>query len=282
MLYRIYLAARNNERSDYYKNKILGEYPDSEFAQLIRNPDAAEEMNSKKSEVELFYAGVYEVYHASDYAESYRLSNQGLKKFGKSDYADKFEFIRAMSQGKLSGIDTLEKGLKMVVAKYPKSEVTPLAQDILKSIDRQKNPVKLNENAPSEIQNDTFTVNFDAEHYIFAIVPDNVQIVEGFKTNVTNFNTIFYSEKNLTMSSTLFGDKKQLIIIKSFPNAREAQLYYENVAADKDVFRGDVKRDLVEIYPILPSNIAFLYQKKSAESYKVFYLDQFKKLKQTN
>lgn len=282
ILYRVYLAARNDERTQYYRNKILNEYPDSEFAQLIRNPELAEEMSAQKSEVEQFYTGVYHAYQSASYSESYRKADQGLKDFGKSDYADKFEFIRAMSRGRLAGIDTLEKDLKMMVARHPKSELTPLAQDVLKSIDAKKNPVKMSQDAPKETPNDTFTVNFDAEHYVFAIVPDNAKMVEDFKSRVATFNNVFYSEKKLAISATLFGDKKQLVIIKPFPNAQEAQTYFENLSKDADVFKDQLKRDLVEMYPILPSNVAFLYQKKSAEAYKLFYADQFKKLKQAN
>jgi hypothetical protein len=125
-------------------------------------------------------------------------------------------------------------------------------------------------------------VNFDAEHYVFAIVPDNKKLVDAFMTSVNNFNNLFYTSKKIGLTSTLFGKDKQIILFKSFPNAKEAVSYYENLTTDNDVFTGEVRRDLIEIYPILPSNIAFLYQKKSAESYKLFYADQYKKLKATN
>src|SRR5688572_32199384 len=52
MQYRIYQAAKDQPNADKFKNKILNEYPDSEFAQLIKNPEFAENMNAEKSEVE--------------------------------------------------------------------------------------------------------------------------------------------------------------------------------------------------------------------------------------
>jgi tetratricopeptide (TPR) repeat protein len=282
MQYRMYQAARDQPNADKYKNKILNEYPESEFAQLIKNPEFAETMNAEKSEVEKFYGGTYDAYKASNYSEAYSKARQGLSQYGKSDFADKFEFIKAMSLGKLKGIDTLEQQLKMMVAKYPSSEVTPLANDVLASIKNYKSPVKLKENTPSQMPNDTFTVNFDAEHYIFAIVPDNKKFVDAFTTSVNNFNTLFYTSKKISLTANLFGKDKQIILFKAFPNGKEALSYYENLMADNDVFTGEVKKDMIEMYPILPSNIAFLYQKKSAESYKLFYADQFKKLKASN
>ena len=55
--------------------------------------------------------------------------------------------------------------------------------------------------------------------------------------------------------------------------------YYEYLLADVDVFKGDIKKDVVQVYAILPENIALLYQKKSADSYKIFFEDNYKKLK---
>src|SRR5258706_7675596 len=38
-LYRIYLAVDDSAKRDYYKNILLNQYPESEYAALIRNPD---------------------------------------------------------------------------------------------------------------------------------------------------------------------------------------------------------------------------------------------------
>ncbi|MEI8137953.1 MAG: tetratricopeptide repeat protein, partial [Bacteroidota bacterium] len=60
ILYRTNLADKNKPRADYYKEKILSEFPDSEFALIIKNPSYASEANSKQSEVESFYILVYQ------------------------------------------------------------------------------------------------------------------------------------------------------------------------------------------------------------------------------
>ena len=150
---------------------------------------------------------------------------------------------------------------------------------MLLSIKKQKNPELFKPKEPGQAKADTFSLNFDAEHFIVAIVPDEKKIVDGFKNNVANFNNIFFSDKKYAISGNLFGDKQQIVVIKTFPNAKDAMSYFENLIADTDVFKGDVKRELVEIYPILPENVPYLYQKKSAASYKLFFEDNYKKLK---
>ncbi len=277
VLYRIYLGEKKQDKSDYYKDKILNEFPDSEFALLIKNPNSAVELNAKKSEVETFYLTVYQAYQSNDYNQSYLLSSEGVSKFGKNDYLPKFEFIKALSYGKIKGIDSMEFSLKLVVANYPQSEITPLANDILLSIKKQKNPDMFKPTEPGQIPTDTFAVNFDGEHFFIAIVPDDPKIANAFKSNVDAFNTKFYATKSFNLNSNLFGNNQQLVILKSFTNAQEIMTYLESFLNDKDIFKDEVKRDMVTIFPILAGNLPFLFKKKNIESYRLFYLDNYKK-----
>lgn len=280
-LYRIYLEAKNQPKADYYKEKILSEFPDSEFALLIKNPNYAEERNSQKSEVESFYMTVFQSYHENNYAQALSQSREGIGKFGKNEYLPKFEFIKSLSLGKLKGIDSLEYNLKLLVARFPDSEVTPLANEILLSIKKQKNPEAFAPvaNKPEEVKKDTFTVNLDATHFIVVVSPDEQKQLNEFKTNVNAFNGIYYSNREFNMSSNLFGETKQVVILKSFTNAKEAISYYDNLMKDKDVFKGDIKKESLEIFPMMADNLPFFYKTKNIAGYKLFYEANYKKVK---
>lgn len=276
ILYRTYLTEKNQAKADYFKEKILNEFPDSEFALLIKNPSYGSEINSKKSEVESFYTSVYQLYTENNFAQALTQSKEGLLKYGKNVYEAKFEFIKSLCQGKLNGPDSLEHYLKILVVKFPSSEVTPLANDILQSIKKQKNPDLYKIAEPGKTQLDTFNVNLDAEHFIIAIVPDDSKIADPFKLRLNTFNTTFYSSKTFNLTSSLFNSNTQLVILKSFENASEASTYYTNLIKDADVFKDEVKKELIEIYPILGNNLPYLYKKKNIASYKIFYLDNYK------
>lgn len=287
ILYRIYLDAKNTPKADYYKEKILNEFPDSEFAALIKNPSYAQELSAQKSEVEAFYTEVYDAYSGSEYSKSFSKSKEGIEKFGKNDYLPKFEFIKAMSAARLRGTDSLEQNLKMIVAKYPNSEVVGMSNDIIAAIQKQKKPqvsadtTRMTQNSLT-VNKDTFNLNLETTHIVMAIVPDDSKTPEAFKTNVGFFNTIYYNTKNFEVTSTLFGEKKQLVLIKSFPDAKTAMAYYENLSADTDVFKGDLKRELVELYPISSDNLPYFYKSKNLKGYKVFFDANYKKLNTRN
>ena len=279
ILYRSFLKEKNQEKADYYKNKILTEFPESEFALLIKNPEYANDLSTKKSEVELFYNTLYSLYKTEDFEQSYIQAKEGLIKYGKNDYASKIELIKAISYGKIKGIDSLEFSLKILIAKYPKEDVTLLADDILLSIKKQKNP-DLYKNVETKIaEKDTFMLNLDAEHFLVLIAPDELKLTEALKINLGSFNNIYYSDSKLIMSSNLFGNNKQLIIIKTFNDAKKCLDYLQNINNDPDVFKGDAKKELIDVFPILSTNLPLLYKTKNIEGYKLFYLENYKKIK---
>ncbi len=276
-LYRTNEQEKNAERTEYYKNKILNEYPNSEFAMLIKNPKYAEEKQSQLSDVEKDYAVVYSSYTSGNYSEALNQSNAAITKFGKNVYLPKFEFIRAMSLGKLKGVDSLETSLKQIVALYPKSDVTPLAKDILESIKKQKNPEASAESLkPKVMGKDTFQINFVTEHFLLALCPDDPKIANGFKTKLDAFAKKYYSNKAISISSTLFGTKMQLIIIKTFDTAIEAVKFKDNVKDDKDVFKDEVKKEMFTLLVISAENMPMFYQKKNLTGYQLFYNDNYK------
>lgn len=278
-LYRTYEIERQSDKAEFYKNKILNEYPNSEFAQLIKNPKYAEERQSQTSEVEKEYSIVYGHYTSGNYSESLNAADAALRKFGKNPHSPKFEFIRAMSLGKLKGIDSLETALKHLIVLYPTSEITPLADNILTSIKKQRTPEMYNDqgaNKPKVMGKDTFQIHLDAEHFVVCICPDDPKIANGFKAKLDAFGKKYYSGKAFSITSTLFGTKMQMVILKSFPNATESQKFMENMMNDKDVFSGEVKKEVITCLNMAAENVPLFFKKQSITNYTLFFNDNYK------
>jgi hypothetical protein len=186
--------------------------------------------------------------------------------------------IKSLSYGKLKGADSLEYSLKLLVAKYPTAEVTPLANDILLSIKKQKNPDLFQPVKEGKTPTDTFLLNLNAEHFLVVIAPDDAQFAEPLKINIGTFNSIYYFDNKLKVTSNLFGVGKQLIVVKSFISAKESVNYFENLMKDPDTFKGDLKKELFSVFPISSENLPILYKKKNIESYNLFFTDNYKNL----
>lgn len=277
-LYRIYEAEKNKNQSDFYKQKLLTEYPNSEYSKLIKNPEYAKEISAQRSEVETFYTSTYEIYVAGNYEEAETKCTEASSTFGKNEFTPKFEFIRALCTGKLKGIDSLEASLQKLTILYPKSEVTPKANEILLAIKKQKNPESNIINPSNKPVTDTFNVNFESEHFAVIITPDDPKTINPFKSSIDNFNRSFFSNKNFSITSNLFGQNQQMVIIKSFTNAKEAQTYIESLKNDSKVYSGGIKKDDLFFFILSTENMQQFYKKANAKSYKTFYEEAYKSL----
>lgn len=275
-LYRIFTSIKNQAQADFYKNKILNEYPNSEYAQIIKNPKYIADKNAQKDEVELFYTDTYNDYSSNNYSSAFIKCNESEAKFGKNDFSAKFAFIRAMCIGKLKGADSLEVALKQVQIFYPKDPVAKQAQDILEVIYNMKHPSEATANGAIN-KTDTFSLDLTVPHFVIAVCPDDVAIANGFKSALADYNNNFYSIADLSISSSLFGSTSQITTVKMFKNAHDALEYIDNLYKDKTVFSGKVKTELFTIMAISEDNLPKFYKKKQVSYYKPFYDDHYKK-----
>jgi tetratricopeptide (TPR) repeat protein len=278
LLYKTYDAERNAEKSEYYKNKILTEYPDSEFALLIKNPKYAEQRQSELGEAEKEYAPVYAAYSAGNYSTSYELSTKAIQKLGNNTHLPKLEFIKAVSAGKINGPDTLEQSLKKFIAYYPASELKPVAESILASLKSLKTPEKPVDGPPQPkvMGKDTFQINLESDHVIIVLTPDDPKITNTVKQRLDIFCKKYYSTTAFNMTSTLFGNKMQMTILKSFSSALEGAKFQENFINDKEVFSGEIKPELVQTFNIASENVPMFFKKQRPTSYDLFYQDNYK------
>ena len=275
-LYTIYTAIKNKTQADFYKNKLLNEYPNSEYAQIIKNPNYNAEKNTQKGEVEIYYTETFNVYSEQNFESAYARCKESEVKFGKNEFGGKFAYIKALSIGKLKGIDSLESSLKELQALYPKDPTSKKAQDLLEAIYNIKHPSEATGNKGVTNNTDTFTLDLGAPHFVIAVCPDDPSISNPFKSSLGDFNNSFYSAENLNITSSLFGQAQQITICKTFKNAQAALAYMDNISKDKTVFKDKVKSELFTLMVISADNLPKLYKKKQVNYYKPFFLDHYK------
>lgn len=280
-MYRIYQSTKNQSQADYYKNKLLNEYPNSEYAQIIKNPNYVSDKNSQKGEVELYYTETYSQYEAANYTQAFDRCKESESKFGKNDFSARFAFIKAICIGKLKGVDSLESSLKQLQALYPKDPTATEAQNILQIIYRLKHPSEATatttNTSTTVMATDSFNLDLNEEHYVIAVYPDNAEIASAFNTNISNFHGEFYTNDNLSVVSSLFGATDQIVCVKKFKNAENAKNYITNLTIDKTVFSGKVKLEQFTVMAISSSNYPKFFKKKQVSYYKPFYEDHYLK-----
>ncbi len=129
-LYKAYLKLENNDKSNFYKDKIVAKFPDSRYAKLILNPNTEnteEDLNSPENQ----YKKIYNLYVNKEYNKVIDESTNFIQTADENKILAKFELLKAQAIAKTKGKDAYIKALTFVVNTYPSTPQAERAQEIL-------------------------------------------------------------------------------------------------------------------------------------------------------
>lgn len=279
-LYRIYLSMNNQPKSDYYKNLLLKDYPDSDYATIIRNPSYAADIAASKSQVEKFYTETYQLYTVADYNKAYQNCMRADSLYSKSNLMPQFTFLKALCIGRTQDITAFENALTQVTVKYPKDPVKEKAQEMLDMIKQQKNPttvttVDSTSNITTPKNPVKFIFNEDGEYYCLVIVENGKGDLNKFKTKLSDFNTQMFSTADISISSVFLDITHQMVNVKTFEGKDKAMNYFDALVAKKELFT-DLEKGSYQTFVISAENYTVFYKDKNIVEYEQFFTQNFK------
>lgn len=128
-LYKIYEII-DPKKAEVYKQKILTQYPDSRYAEIIRNPASDAVANGSP---EAIYAALFKRYEKGEYREVLAETEKYIETFTGEEIVAKFEMLKASTEGRLKGVEEYKKGLNYVALNYPNAEEGKQAEALLKT-----------------------------------------------------------------------------------------------------------------------------------------------------
>lgn len=119
-LYHLYELHRgNDEQQRVYSDQINTKYPQSDYAKMIRNPDALVQ-NMEENRAVLTTAKA--AFAAQGYKEVIAKSEQQIPLLTDKSLQAEWALLRATSLGRLDGLDAYKKALTVLIQTYPKTE----------------------------------------------------------------------------------------------------------------------------------------------------------------
>ena len=175
-----------------YKQQILTGYPDSRYAEIIRNPtsDAV-----AQGSPEAIYASLFKKYETGDVREVDAQLDQLIENYTGEEIVSKYDFLKARVTGRLQGLDEYKKALNYVALTYPNSYEGKQAEDIIK----KEVPVleKLAFGRPATSYKIIY--KFDANDPKIKTITEKIQkfIKDGNNNSITVSNDIYTNGENL-------------------------------------------------------------------------------------
>ena len=271
-LYRLYLSLNNAERAEYYKNKLLKDYPDTEYARLIKDPDYSKESKANKSVVEEFYNETYSAFLNGNYSDVIRRAAIADSNYTKNYLMPKFDFLKAISIGKTRDVKSFENALTSVTLKHPKDEVATRARLMLDALRNSQMPDSLKTKA--EEKNQLYNFDKNAEHYIAVIVLDKKTDMNAFKIGISDFNTEFYGNETYNITSVLLNTEDQIVLVKKFEGADKAMSYLNTLTDNPKVFE-KITNGMFRVFAISADNYIKFYKDKNLDTYNEFYKENY-------
>ena len=127
-LHKIFLILEENGLADQYKNEIISVYPESRYAEILRNPNTI--LATDESSPEYKYKLLYEAFEAYKFQEVIEKCEYYLTIYFGNPIVPKLELLKADAIGRQQGFEPYKKALNYVALNYPNDDAGKEAQNL--------------------------------------------------------------------------------------------------------------------------------------------------------
>ncbi len=136
-LYKTY-AFFNTSKSNKYRDEIVTNYPDSRYAEMIKNPKNVLDDANDDNSPEFMYRTAFVCYEEEDFDYSLRTVNEGLDLFKGLEIEAKFELLKAYLLYKTRGEEEFREKLDEIILNFPNTEESDHAEEALVKLSELK------------------------------------------------------------------------------------------------------------------------------------------------
>lgn len=281
-LYKNFGEIPDEAKSDFYKNLIITDFPETDYAKILLDPNYNLVVQARLNAASNLYYDTYSAYMNNQFYLVINNYNEAVEKYQESDLIAKFEFLKALAFGKMQNLDTLKFSLENIVYNYPDSDVKPLAIEILDRLrpDEEGNLVLLDEPVSREEDSSTktpveeftsiYTVNPSAVHFFALIVDGNKTNINALKIRLSDFNSNYFKLSQLKINSLVFDNDLQLVTVGNFESVEKAMVYYRS-AMTNTYITTPLETANASAFAISADNYPLFYRDKDLETYLRFF-----------
>lgn len=269
-LYRIYLAMPDEQEAEKYRSILLTRYGDSEYAQLIKDPEFGKKTLMNKKESEVYYDETYRQYLARNYDLVLSRCRTAEVKYSGNVLMPKFALLKALAIGQLRDVESFKSQLMDVIKTYPDDPVKTKATELLESLTRVQMGANAGGGMPKASVEIKYTYKADTTHLFAVWIKSKKANLNSMKNAVAAFNQESYASANLQISTMLVGANNQLLLVRNFSNSAKARVYLETIEQMDNVFE-TYDMDDIEVFYISPNNLTTVVKDQEVEPYFLFY-----------
>jgi tetratricopeptide (TPR) repeat protein len=272
MLYSSNKSLNNEPRAQYYKNLIISQYPDSDYARILSDPDYWNKIASQKDVGEDYYEGTYLLFNGGSYHKVVSRADSALAVFKEPTLLARFDFIRALSLGNIYGNDTLKVLLK-AVSDHHSGDVKKRSDDLLAYLGGGSSSIS---DDGTNVSNNTedaemYKPSAEDEIHIFVCLLNSKDVsVNKVKAAFSDFDKKYFSADKLNVSSLYLTDERIMVSVSHFKTKTYGSKYYQYTLNDAEL-QNVIGKGSPIAFVISTTNYPVFYKSKNETQYLEFF-----------
>ena len=271
---------------------IQSEYPESDFAHLLRDPSYLVVMTDRLEAADNLYSDTYSAFDDKMYDLVDLFVEEGADLEDKKHMA-KFLYLSSLSRLIQNGeTDTLAiDQLKTITKDYSGEEVSTLAADLLKYLVPEEEPVldsvTMAQVAEEKAQQEALKKEVSLYKYVckanyfYVLLVKSSANVKAISTRVSDYLIRYHKLDQLSSVARLLNDDYEMITVSTFPDCNKAMEFYDNAVINNYIYSG-LNPDDYYHFVISQENYPVFYKSKNIEAYLIFFNDKLMTGKDTN
>lgn len=267
-LYELSNKNGNQEKSNFYKNKIITNYPESEFAKMLSDPDYLRKRNELEREDYLLYEDLYKKYLIEQYDYVMVECERFISAKPDHDLSPKYRLLKAYALAKVSSIRDFKEALNDVVENSPDGQEKDRAKELIAFYNEEIPELK--EEEEIKISVEIYKVTENEEHIVVFAIEDTSVDANQLMFNIINYNLDNYSQAEFSTNLQDVDDMVSMISIRGVGKKNETTEYLIKILEDKSITDVTTGKK-ISTFVISESNLGVFLENKSVSVYLKFY-----------
>jgi hypothetical protein len=272
-LYDLYDKSGNIPLSEKYKNRIISEYPRSEFAQILGDPDYLRKRNLEEQEIYRLYEATYEAFLSRQYLRVIEVCENAIIAYEDHELIPKFMLLRAYAIAESSNdLRDYKAALEEVVEHAQEGPEKDRASELIAYYREEVPEIRMEDEQRESVELYAPAVN---EPHIVMIVTGNQGMdFNQLIFNIINFNLDAFPQSDFSTSQKNWDEKHTVTMVGGTGNGPAAQQYLEKLLDDPNII-DELSKNTYQAFVISNSNFEILDAHKSISVYLRFYENQY-------
>ena len=282
LYYMQYLTALKDKRTGEAANYALDIqrlFPGSQEAYIVSQPDYFKQLQQMAQEQDSLYENTYLAYSHNEFANVKKNTRYAEENYPLTPLMPRFLFLNAIAVAKTDGQEAFVGELQDMVARYPDSELSAMAKDMLalmgQGAESQAGEVaslqaKRKELA-TENAEDSTAVTFNSERnatsFVVLIMPQDEKLMNQLLYEIALYNFSQFMIRDFDIEQYPLYDKDHSALqIAGFEKMDDAEWYY-NLLKQNAAMQSLLAENNVKVICITEENAKMLGTQLSLEEY---------------